>query len=168
MEITPAHAQLITASVALVAVFISPYVSIRVARAQIAATMQTSRRQIEIAVLSKNRQEWINALRREIAEFLHLLVHAHTTMAAFVSPQSRSNEDTTSVLSQLDLRQQTVRLMLNPREQDHRALLDAITSAASGLKSAEPIADAVADIAERAQQVLKREWERVKEPALID
>ena len=55
--------------VAFTAIIVGPIVSIRIAKIQIRSAQNVADLQARSNVLSKNRQEWINALRNEVAGF---------------------------------------------------------------------------------------------------
>lgn len=140
--------------VAVLAVFVGPFVQMWIAKRQVRAT-----------VLSANRQRWIDSLRSQIAEFLAALVtlNAVRSGALDLSPTEYSAK-----LEQFRLGQFTIRLMLNPNEKDHQRLDDAlgegltlVTSPGPGLMQ-DDLAKVLEAIDAIARPVLKREWERVK------
>jgi hypothetical protein len=152
MNINP---EMVTAITALVAVVVGPLLSIYVAR-----------KQINTEALSKNRQEWINKLRNELAELITIVMHVPPAYAA----NSINNQEAIAKHGELTEKVELVKLLLNPKESDHQELVRLITSASIQVKDAinqrQGNAVKLEEVAERvvkqAQIILKREWERVK------
>jgi triphosphoribosyl-dephospho-CoA synthetase len=144
----------VSAVTALVAVIVGPLVSIIVAKNQINAS-----------VVSSNRQSWINRLRDELAALVaivHNLPSAH----------ANSTVTTKDAIAQHGIfieQFQVIKLLINPKESDHKELVRLIESA--GGKIVESINKNQANasefeaigqrIVEQSQIVLKREWVRV-------
>ena len=146
---------LISAITALCAVLLGPLVS-----------MWATHRQTRVAVLSGNRQAWINALRDLIAEYLSIsaLVHAGDW-------SERTEIEFDEKLQRLKLLNVKIRLMLNPNEADHQQLADLIgelvltmggRASAGDKRDAQKARDIHNRLLPLSQSVLKREWERVK------
>ena len=143
---------IISAVTALCAVVLGPLVS-----------LWSANRQSRVAVLSTNRQAWINALREALAEFAAL---AHTISKVEDQSLRLSKAERIFVLNAKIL------LMLNPKESDHQQLISILNSVASA--TAQTMASPTDKVASQkvttesnkivplAQSVLKREWERVK------
>ena len=144
-EITP----FLSVLVALIAVFLGPFLSAWVARRQIVAPI---------------RQKWIDELRKLITEFL--------STAQMLAVVNESN----GILNEDDIDKETYKkmlsierkltLMLNPNETLHnelmkhiRELLDKTEHGISNLLEFGPL---VRKITETAQSILKEEWVRVK------
>lgn len=152
MNINP---EMVTAITALVAVVVGPLLSVYVAR-----------KQINTAALSKNRQEWINKLRNELAELITIVMHVPPAYAA----NSITNQEAIAKHGELTEKVELVKLLLNPKESDHQVLVCLITSASIQVKDAinqrQGNAVKLEEVAERVvkqgQIILKREWERVK------
>lgn len=146
-------AALVSAITALVAVAVSPAVSIYIAR-----------RQIRASVVSTNRQKWIDQLRDQLAElitsinFLNLQrsLH-HLSEAEWVERFQRAH-----------FLESKISLLLNPKEPDHVALSKTIRLAVEAMLENEDnrdrsrILDYIDSVVQQAQAILKREWERVK------
>ncbi len=145
---------LISAITALCAVVLGPLVSLWAAQ-----------RQSRVAVLSANRQAWINALRDLIAEcmstsgLIHLADWSNRSQAEFEAKMERL----TFLISK-------IRLMLNPKEEDHQRLVELLSTLLKSLggrmagdpKDAEAGSKAIKELVPLSQAILKREWERVK------
>ncbi|TPG53296.1 hypothetical protein EAH89_17415 [Roseomonas nepalensis] len=63
-------APILSSAVALLAVFVGPWVQMRIAKHQIEASAETAKRQQVASVVSSNRVRWIEEFRKEIAEFI--------------------------------------------------------------------------------------------------
>lgn len=146
---------LVAAATALCSVLLGPLVSLWVAR-----------KQASVSVLSANRQAWINTLRDQIAEFLSVLAVVHAGEWA-----ERTEKEYDEELKRLVLLVSKVKLMLNPKEEDHQRLSILLSKAAQTVrarakeekqKSTEGM-QLAAEVLPLAQSILKREWERVKQ-----
>jgi vacuolar-type H+-ATPase subunit E/Vma4 len=164
--------QILTAATAILAVVIGPFVALRVAKRQSetalavgsrqsATSMETATLQARTNVLSKNRQDWINTLRNEVSEFLVCTIHA-STIAALVKGESRES----SILDEMKevlLHLSKARLLINPKEADHRLLIEKMEELYDGLTTpGYNFSSGELELTVLAQVVLKREWERVK------
>lgn len=145
----------ISAVTALLAVLLSLLVSLWAAQ-----------RQSRVTVLSANRQAWINTLRDLIAEYISItgLMHAGDW-------SSRTEIEFDQKMERLALLSAKVRLMLNPKEEDHQRLGQLLGDllltmggrAATGDKrDAKRARTLVEELVPLSQSILKREWERVK------
>jgi hypothetical protein len=144
---------------ALIAVTVGPIVTLCVAKKQIAASRATADLQARANVLSKSRQEWINTLRNEIAGFMSLSGHALPTIMANIT----SVGDTLTLTKEIRLHLAKVKLLINPKEDDHVALVKRMEATVASLSNLNfQIEAANVELAVIAQRVLKREWERVK------
>jgi hypothetical protein len=144
--------QMITAATALVAVIVSPVISLRVARSQFRAN-----------VLSANRQQWINALREEVAMLATTITSVAQTLGTNVSEGSLAE-----TFKELRLLEYKIKLRLNPNEGDHAQLVAMVETAENMFDKAKEVDGRaqlyglVEDIIGKSQEILKREWERVK------
>jgi len=157
----PVFLSLISACTALVASIAGPIVTLIVAKRQFNAT-----------VLSANRQKWIESLRDLVAELVSLLVAAAVARANWKESWNKgqgllaSSPAWLEKLERLIRVQWKIRLLLNPNEPDHQGLDQAIDGALQRLQlesanDTEIEAD-LARITSQAQNILKREWVRVK------
>ena len=148
---------LIIAGLALV---VSPWITWYVAKYQTDSAQRMAAKQI----ISPMRQAWIDALRNRVAE---IISEAHWFyVAGYNSDEAAQNDnrfmDTDKKL--VFLRRQ-VELMLNPKEEDHQRLnqlLDAVSSSGLGSKDQGHFSENVKQATAVCQEILKREWERVK------
>jgi vacuolar-type H+-ATPase subunit E/Vma4 len=151
--------QILSPLIALTAVVVGPVVSLKVARRQAEVARSVADLQARSNVLSKSRQDWINALRSEVASFI---ATSHMIIPTLVS--QKASEEMQKLLSQLTLHRAKTTLLINPKELDHQALVDKmneVTNHVLGFKG-QPT-DLTSELTILAQTVLKREWERVKE-----
>jgi len=155
----------IAALTALVAVIVGPLVSLHIAKRQVLVSLDIAKRQFNASVLSVNRQEWINTLRDEIADqladiarFPHEKSLLKQTPAEFYERVHKMSRCTTKI-----------QLLLNPGEEDHRQLVGLFKKTILLMvKSPEKVTgsqltDLQTEIVSKSQEILKREWERVKE-----
>lgn len=145
IEITP----FLSVLVALVAVFLGPFLSARLAKQQIVAPI---------------RQKWIDELRNLITDFL-----STAQMLVVVN-------ESDGILKQDDIDKETYKnmlsierkltLMLNPNELRHNELMNHIRNLLDktehGILNLLEFGPLVKDITETAQKILKEEWIRVK------
>jgi hypothetical protein len=122
-------------------------------------------KQINATVLSGNRQEWINTLRNQISEMLSIISLLEKDWHLF--EESGINKFMVK-RERLFHIQEKISLLLNPIENDHSQLIHLIDDAIA------PLCDSKADdipqkmkesrmvIRSKSQEILKREWERVK------
>jgi hypothetical protein len=142
---------ILSAATALFAVILGPLVSLWAAR-----------RQSRVTVLSANRQAWINTLRDLLAECMAISGFIHI---ADWSDRKQSEFD--EKMERFALVVSKIRLMLNPKEQDHKRLsemLGELMNSIRSLKEKDAVkgAQLMKDFVPLSQTILKSEWERVK------
>ena len=104
-------------------------------------TLAVSRRQFGAAVLSTNRQKWIETLRDQLAEVISLIVAALIVKNRFKNHWDEGRgafESDPALLEKLErlvLAQSKIRVLMNPTEPDHQRLYQAIDVALRRLKS---------------------------------
>jgi len=146
---------IISAVTALFAVLLGPLVS-----------MWAAQRQSRVAVLSANRQAWINTLRDLISEYMSIsgLIHAGDW-------SSRTEIEFDQKMERLALLNAKIRLMLNPNETDHQRLSTLLgellltmggRASAGNKRDAQKARTIIEELVPLSQSILKREWERVK------
>jgi hypothetical protein len=142
--------------VAGLAVFVGPMISLHIARRQVASSLEVANKQITAPM----RQAWINSLRDLLAELTSIGVVA-------------VSEDRTLAATRLDRMthlQYRVLLMLNPREEDHQKLeklIKEMVGMAHAFSEESHLATTQRDVVDQSRLVLKREWDRVKQPLVI-
>jgi hypothetical protein len=138
----------LNALTALIAVIISPLISIYVVK-----------KEINSKVLSENRQLWINSLRERIATFT-TLIKTPTPLTDDFAAGMAARAERTRLISQLA---NEIALHINPNEDDHAELVRLVRGAETRSGANPNPAPEDAQIIELAQRILKREWQRVKE-----
>ena len=124
-----------------------------------------ARLQFKATVLSKNRQEWINRLRDLLAEYEALLYNVHANFN--LGGALRAKDEGLSEMMKANLIRSQVKLLINPKEEDHVALLDLMlkldrTASHGGDQHTKEFTKLDQEYVTLAQSILKREWERVK------
>jgi len=152
---------LVSACTALVASIVGPVV-----------TLVVSKRQFSASVLSANRQKWIESLRDLLAEGISLLIAALIVRERWKDKWNKGRGAVAAdpalleKVQRLALAQAKVRLMINPQEDDHLHLHQAIMVSIKRLQSEDALESETEDdievISKLAQSILKREWQRVK------
>ena len=144
-----AIAAIIAAAVAAIATVVGPLVTTRISRRQTVSTL---------------RQQWIDRLREDISEFLSLINHylLYTEIPLETEDEQRSYR-------RLLYLEAKIQMMVNPKEEDHLKLIELIgllITTIHGSKSEEKRMDIISTnhnkLIALSQQILKREWERVK------
>ena len=154
--------------VALVAATASPLVTMAIARFQIRMhkekleqqTIQFREQllqqsgQVKQQVISPMRQQWINALRDAVAEILSQATQFHLRDELPVSTERM----------QLAAREAKLELLINPKEEGHRVLLQSVRFVVNsiGCDKRHEFYEGHRRAVEIAQQVLKEEWEVTK------
>ena len=183
--------KLVLAVVALVALFLGPWMQWRIAKKQIQMQGEVAKLQIEtqsrIATrqiadnISSKRQNWIDELRKDAAEFLTVVGRIQelkrprvTQMTAMTEIADDFKERLTSEMRAKELGTR-IRLRLNPNEAEHNRLFQLIGEMASKgyelnrqyspaeeQQAAWAFNEASNAVVEHLQAILKHEWERVK------
>jgi hypothetical protein len=140
--------------VAALAVFIGPWISWSIAKRHVHSSLAVANKQITAPM----RQAWINSLRDTLAELSSSALHYH--VAGY---EDREDEE----YQRVSLLEHKVQLMLNPREEDHRKLEELIRrmigAIGAGKEGDEEFFRTHPRIIDLSRQILKREWDRVKD-----
>ncbi len=155
---------IISAATALVASVLGPVVTFQIGQAQIRA-----------AVLSANRQKWIDGFRELIAGFcsqLAAIVQVRKSIVKGGKVRLSIDPEIHHKFERLVFTVNKIKLMIDPLEDDHQKLLQVIESLLATLRTAPPSVDvqAVAEATARqivdiSQGILRREWKRVQHGA---
>ncbi len=181
--------KIVLAIVALVALFLGPFIQSRIAARQVKMQEDIARRQLETQQqiarrqiadnISTKRQVWIDELRKDAAEVLTLfarLQELKRPSANLSDDDKRKNFDEKSVANarahELAIR---IKLRMNPTEDEHNEfdrLMGVLASACSDpppnetpdqVRTAQGAFNkARGDVISHLQKILKHEWERVK------
>lgn len=115
---------------------------------------------IRTQVLSANRQAWINTLRDEIA---HYLSDLHTLQFEKSLGHEMDQKNCSLALKNAYSRRNKIQLLINPKEEDHQQLVSMVYEALPCTsKTFEELNEVEARVIAIAQEILKREWIRVK------
>ena len=152
---------LVSASTALVASIVGPFITLTVAR-----------RQYNAQVISASRQKWIETLRDTLAELIALLRGALVVKSRWKDKWDRGRgplDVEPAMLEKFEhivLSQSKIHLLLNPTDPDHQLLYETIATAISRLGAEESLqAETHSDIqtiTRLGQAILGRAWQRVK------
>ena len=156
---------ILSLTVALLAVFVGPWVSWIMTKRQLESAqrlansqLESSRRVANKQIIAPMRQAWINELRKKIAELSSSALHY------FVTGYEQRKDEECKRLTELE---QEIILTVNPRENEHLFLLTTIREMISALERGrqhdDEFIDAQKKMMELAQIILKTEWNRVRE-----
>ncbi len=183
--------KLVLAVVALVALFLGPWMQWRIAKRQVRMQSETAKLQIEtqsrIATrqiadnISTKRQNWIDELRKDAAEFLTVMGRIQELKRPRVEQMIAMTEIAEDFKERLSAEMRAkelgtrITLRLNPNEDEHNRLVELIEVLASKgyalnrkykpeeeVKMAQEFNEANHAIVKHLQTILKHEWERVK------
>ncbi len=146
---------LISALTALAATALAPLVS-----------LYNEKKKIAAQVVSTNRQIWINALRDDLAHFITEIRH----IAAAHAANAITTKEAIARYEAMTVCEERVKLRLNPAESNHNELVRLMGNASKCLQEAinkkQSMAQQLDDmsnlIVKEAQDILKSEWNRVK------
>ncbi|MCJ7448976.1 MAG: hypothetical protein MUO72_14925 [Bacteroidales bacterium] len=145
---------------AILIVIVSSFVTWRISQAQMKTTRENIILQVNASNISNKRQEWIDNLRKNIAE----IIKNHMVLAAIVSVGQDSrymyqHEEFQKIIGLITL----VDLSLNPNEVDSKNLMEMLKEYTSNYNFKAPdTSDKIERIIEATQKILKAEWNRVK------
>lgn len=139
---------------AILAVFVGPLISWRITKRQIASSLKAANKQI----VAPMRQAWINSLRDMIAEISSSALHYYR--AGFEDREDAEYKRLTEL-------EERISLMLNFMEDDHKKLHDLIRKMLNALsRGKEGDGEFITthpEVLALSRDILKREWNRVKE-----
>jgi ATP phosphoribosyltransferase regulatory subunit HisZ len=148
----------VTACTALVSAAAGPLVSIAV-----------SSRQVRAALVSTNRERWLETLRDSLAEYVALALSAamlQEPLHRLPVDALRQNPEVARMVERVAQARSRILLMVNPAKAAHVALCDPIEQAYQlllhGQGSIERMTVCVDAIIASGRAVLKSEWARVK------
>ncbi len=152
---------LITATTALMASIMGPFVTLRVAR-----------RQFRANVISTNRQKWIETFRDRVSELLALMNAAQVIKRHSVDSWHgglgpvQLNHGLTEKFERAHMALAQIRLLTNTSDPEHNRLNDALAAALTHLQHDEPredeLAASVEDVIALGRTIIRHEWGRVK------
>ncbi len=151
-----ALAAVISAIVALVSATVGPFVSWKIARRQIVTTFRTT-----------SRQQWLDNLRNEVAEYVGLITEGGVKRAGGKITESDVHE----LASMLSQKLAKIDLLLNSKEEKHRQLIWFLREAHSetwcpqGQPDVEKVRENTDKALDICKEILKQEWDKAKEGA---
>ncbi len=155
---SPVWVAFVAACSALMASIVGPVVSLAI-----------SRRQFRANVVSANREKWIGTLRETVAEFISLGAAASIRAASEAAPGHARVQADPALLPRFErivLVRWNLRLLLNPTEPSHVAVVRAVDAVAADLiaGTADPVAlqPKMDALASATQVVIREAWRRVK------
>lgn len=183
--------KLVLSAVALVALFLGPWMQWRIAKKQVQMQAEIAERQIEtqsrIATrqiadnISSKRQNWIDELRKDAAEFLTVVSRIQEIKRPPIQQLTTMTEIAQDFKERLAAEMRAkelgtrIKLRLNPNETEHNRLVQRIAAMSSKgyqlnrqytisdeAQVARDFNDATNAVVEHLQTILKLEWERVK------
>ena len=109
------------------------------------------------AIISHNRQKWINNLRDDVSKYL-------STTTKLISDKSESGKGLLKRenIDELWLEFYKIQLLLNPSEDIHVKLINLLRELISSIDDTDKFTSIRSDIIDASQAILKHEWERVK------
>jgi endonuclease/exonuclease/phosphatase (EEP) superfamily protein YafD len=130
---------------------------------QISSAKELALEELRAQVLTKNRQEWINDIRNTLA---HFIVSTHRCRnSLMVTPEKRDLDRIGSNVDEAWLHLTRLRLLINSKENDHRDLVEKANLMFDMIQKdgGQPsLMEVERDLLVKGQEILKREWERVK------
>ena len=146
---------LLSLIVAMLAVFVGPFISLLVAKKQIKNSLRITNKQI----IAPIRQAWINELRTLLADISGKC--AHYWASGYEEREDSDYQHITEAISKLSL-------YINPNEDEHIELLNIVQIMEKSLSLGGSIENdksfwlAHEQTVKKSQIVLKKEWDRVK------
>jgi ubiquinone biosynthesis protein UbiJ len=164
MIVDPVLVSLVSAATALVASITGPFITLYVGRAQ-----------IKVAVLSTNRQKWIDGFRELVATFCSQVAAIVQVRDKIITEGKINLTGDAALLHQFERLIFTVtkiKLMINPTDTDHQSLMTTMQGMLLVLRTADSSVDVQAEmertaqtIVDMSQAILRQEWLRVKKGA---
>lgn len=110
------------------------------------------------AIISNNRQKWINTLRDDISLLLSTLSRLAMVME---NPEGQADKQT-KLTDDFWLEYYKIQLLLNPKEEDHQELSEQIKNILEAIGTKTDFNEPRDQVLSLSKSILKREWERVK------
>ena len=157
MELSKELLPILSLVVAILAVFIGPMLSLKSTKAQIDSSSKIARKNIVAPI----RQNWINELREILAELLVTTTYYWTEENLGSVAKNEYHLRIRQLISKLQL-------YINPKEKPHIELVESVIKlerlmfGGDNEKSIRDFWEAHGETQAKAQEILKREWERVK------
>jgi hypothetical protein len=140
--------QWLSLAIALLAIIVGPAIQISIAKRQIRAT-----------VLSANRQQWLNSLREQVAEYNSVLYKTTLTYSTITEKEKRELHSRAVLLSS------KIQMFINPDKPLQKALFDSINNSMELLaeeSDGKKLAKSIIEINHAAQKLFRDTWIKVK------
>lgn len=115
---------------------------------------------------SEFRQAWINSLREEISRFLGEINSIQKLILINKTATEDKKEETSNAVIKESVKfreiQSKIQLLINPKEDKHKALVLLIETIIENTKRLEDNDENIKNLTKKSQEVLKDEWDRVK------
>jgi hypothetical protein len=155
----PLTVAFVSALTALSAAILSPLVSLFVARMQIRA-----------AVVSNNRERWIETLRDAVSEYVALLLTASIVKEGIegdLAKEVSEHPDLRQIVERIVMMKSKIMLMVNPRDRHYAELCEKLAASYESLTSGASISVSMMrsqadEITQAGRDALRMEWARVK------
>jgi hypothetical protein len=125
-------------------------------------TYMIAKNQIRNAGVTQFRQQWIENLRTSISDFIGKVEY----LSLEIKQNNRSDQTIVDMYQDLIRLRYKIDLMLNPKEDDHKLIIEKIVTLRNGLYKPEisttDIQNEIASLTNTTKDVLKREWTVVK------
>lgn len=181
--------KIVLAIVALIALFLGPFMQFMIAKRQVAMQEEISKRQTETQQqiakrqiadsISSRRQVWIDELRKDASEYLTLIARLQElkrpTPELSVEDQKLNFDEIASSNARAHELAVRIKLRLNPKEEEHNKLVRLLEDLSSACVDPPPdetaeqmqlannkFINARHNVISHLQTILKHEWERVK------
>ena len=160
MAPSPFEISLLTATTALVASIMGPFVTLMVAR-----------RQFRANVISTNRQKWIDTFRDRVSALLSMmnaaqLVKRHSAEAWRGGLGPASSLNVADKFEKAFMALSEIRLLTNASDPEHQRLNDALAAALAHLQHDDPredeLATSIEEVIALGRTIIRLEWGRVK------
>jgi len=144
--------------IAALAVFVGPFVTLRIGRKQVELSRRIANRQI----IAPMRQVWINSFREKLAEFTANAFHYWNMRQVMVGTLELKEEEALRLVRI----EHEIELLINPNENEHEQLLASLSRIRFLLERGDDPSGEFNDELRRAmslgQKIFKTEWDRIK------
>lgn len=126
-------------------------------------TYLIAKNQIRNAGVTQFRQQWIENLRKSISDFIGKVEY----LSMEIKQNNRNDQTIVDMYQDLVRLRYKIDLMLNPKEDDHKLIIEKIIKLRNGLYKPEisttDIQNEITSLTSTTKDVLKREWKVVKD-----
>ena len=116
---------------------------------------------IKIEVISKNRQIWINTLRDDLSKFIGSIATIENHMRLEENKESTTRDIFLSATTMREIKAK-IQLLINPTEIKHQKLIIILQEIIILTRDKNSTVDKINELIDISQNILKEEWDRVK------